>query len=117
MSACGGPEPIRHRSTLSTGRDVGAYLGFNISSSTDCVEPGQPLVLTLTLYSFGSQSITLLDPPSLDIMLMRDAPSAPTTQSKRAHQSAAATRAIGTTYTVLIDRAGSHHAIVAGPNG
>jgi hypothetical protein len=80
MSACGGPEPVRHRSSLSTGRDVGAYLGFNISSSTDCIEPGQPLVLTLTLYSFGSQPITLLDTPPVDIILLRDARPAASTR-------------------------------------
>jgi hypothetical protein len=82
LGSCRGlePEPVRHRSALSTGRDVGAHTSFNISSSTDCIEPGQPLVLTLTLYSFGSQPITLLDTPPVDIILLRDAGPAASTR-------------------------------------
>ncbi len=66
-------EPIRHRATLSAGRSLSASSGFNIVINSDCVEPGQPLVMTPTLSSRYEVIAHFADTPSLDIVLLRNA--------------------------------------------
>jgi|GEM_PF-6051215 len=72
LSACR-EEPIRHRATLSTGWSLSASSGFDININSDCVEPGQPLVMTLTISSRYESITHLADTPSLDIVLLRNA--------------------------------------------
>ena len=73
LGSCGPTPPIiRHRSTLQTGQNLGIRIGFEIGVTSDCVEPGQPLTIILTLYSFDHRPIDILAPLPLNIILVSD---------------------------------------------
>ena len=72
LGSCGPtPRIIRHRSTLSLGRNFGTRIGFGIGITSDCVEPGQPLSVTLTLYNRDHRPVEILASSPLDIALVR----------------------------------------------
>ena len=72
LGSCGPTPPIiRHRSTLRVGRNIGPNVSFAIDINNDCIEPGQPLSMTLTLHSLDHRPMEILTSPALDLVLVR----------------------------------------------
>ena len=73
LGSCGPtPRIIRHRSTLRAGQELGARAGFAVDISSDCIEPGEPLVMTLTIAGSSESSYRFPNTPPVDIVLVSD---------------------------------------------
>lgn len=64
------PKPSR-RTSLTTSRTVSRGAGFELSASTDCAEPGEPITFTLSVLNREAQPIELVGTPLLDMVLIK----------------------------------------------
>ena len=68
LGSCSEEKP-RHRSNLRAGVNVTPRVGFQLETSTDCTEVGQPITFILTFYNRDERPIEIEAVLPLDIIL------------------------------------------------